>query len=108
MMRRVPALSAFATTAFISHGARNWPFLMLIAHRVFAAASMRSVWRESNAGIWITSTTFAAGGAFWGLLVLVGTSSSASAFFALWVFCALTHPLPPYVFLLFCLRLSVE
>src|SRR5258708_2957271 len=62
MIFRVPAFSAFATTAFMSHGARNWPFLMLIAHPVFAAASIRSVWRESNAGIWIMSTTFAAGG----------------------------------------------
>jgi hypothetical protein len=47
-------------TFFMSHGARNWPFLMLIALPVAAAASSRSVWRLRKAGICSTSTASAA------------------------------------------------
>ena len=57
-----------ATTCFMSQGARNWPFLMLIARPVSAAASSRSVWRHRKAGICSTSTASADGRA---LLVLV-------------------------------------
>ena len=60
-MRRLPQLSALATTARMSHGARNCPFLRLTTAPVRAAAAIRSVWRESSAGICSTSTTSAAG-----------------------------------------------
>ena len=34
----------------MSSGARNWPFLMLTTLPVRAAATIRSVWRDRNAG----------------------------------------------------------
>ena len=43
----------------MSHGETNWPFLMLMAFSVLAAATSRSVWRQRNAGICSTSTTSA-------------------------------------------------
>ena len=43
----------------MSSGARNWPFLMLTTRPVFAAATMRSVCRDRNAGICRTSATSA-------------------------------------------------
>ncbi|MNN88629.1 hypothetical protein D3C81_2063360 [compost metagenome] len=43
----------------MSQGARNCPFLMLIALPVAAAASSRSVWRDRKAGICSTSTASA-------------------------------------------------
>ena len=44
----------------MSSGARNWPFLRLTTRPVFAAATIRSVCRERNAGICRTSATSAA------------------------------------------------
>ena len=46
-----------ATTFFMSHGARNCPFLIFTTRPVFAAAISRSVWRHRKAGICSTSTT---------------------------------------------------
>ena len=57
--RRSPP--AWPRTCFMSQGARNWPFLTLIARPVSAAARSRSVWRQRKAGIWSTSTTSATG-----------------------------------------------
>jgi len=48
---RLPAWLTLAATCFMSQGARNWPFLMLMARPVAAAASRRSVWRQRKAGI---------------------------------------------------------
>jgi hypothetical protein len=57
-MLSVPdAAFAFATTCFISPGARNWPFLMLTGRPARATAWMKSVWRHRNAGVCSTSTT---------------------------------------------------
>ena len=56
---RLPAPVTLATTFAMSHGARNWPFLTLIAAPVAAAAASRSVCRQRKAGIWSTSTTSA-------------------------------------------------
>ena len=50
-----------AATFFMSQGARNWPFLTLIARPVAPAASSRSVWRHRKAGICRTSTASATG-----------------------------------------------
>ena len=57
----VPVLASLEATFFMSQGARNWPFLTLIALPVSAAASSRSVWRDRKAGIWSTSTASATG-----------------------------------------------
>ena len=62
----LPAAVALAMTFFMSHGARNWPFLMLTARPVRAAATIRSVWRQRKAGICRMSTTSAAG-AHWSI-----------------------------------------
>ena len=40
----------FATTFFMSQGARNCPFFTLTARPVCAAATRRSVWRQRKAG----------------------------------------------------------
>ena len=42
---------------------RNCAFLIFTVLPVFAAATSRSVWRQRNAGIWITSTTSPTGAA---------------------------------------------
>jgi hypothetical protein len=55
------AAFAFATTCFISPGARNWPFLMLTGLPARATAWMKSVCRHRNAGVCSTSTTLATG-----------------------------------------------
>jgi len=52
----LPEPEIFATTFFMSQGARNWPFLTLTTLPVFAAAIRRSVWRLRKAGIWRIST----------------------------------------------------
>ena len=57
----LPAPTTLAMTFFMSQGARNWPFLMLMARPVAAAASSRSVWRDRKAGICSTSTASATG-----------------------------------------------
>ena len=46
----------FATTFFMSQGARNWPFFTFTTLPVLAAAMSKSVWRERNAGICRIST----------------------------------------------------
>jgi hypothetical protein len=51
-----PAAVIFSTTFCMSQGARNWPFLTLIAFPVLAAATRRSVCRHKKAGICSTST----------------------------------------------------
>ena len=43
----------------MSQGARNWPFLTLMARPVSAAAMRRSVWRQRKAGICRMSATSA-------------------------------------------------
>ena len=57
----MPVEAILAAAFFMSHGARNWPFLMLIGLPVAPAASSRSVWRHRKAGICRTSTTSATG-----------------------------------------------
>src|ERR1044071_6653262 len=54
------ASRAFSTTYFMSPGARNWPFLMLTGFPAPAAAWIKSVCRQRNAGVCSTSTTAAA------------------------------------------------
>ncbi len=56
----LPLPSSLFTVYRMSCGATNWPFLTLIVRPVRAAATSRSVWRQRNAGIWITSRTSAA------------------------------------------------
>ncbi|MCY1446458.1 hypothetical protein D9M71_630270 [compost metagenome] len=46
---------------FISCGARNWAFLMLITAPVLAMATTRSVCRDRKAGSWMMSQTSATG-----------------------------------------------
>ncbi|MNG22970.1 hypothetical protein D3C84_1075210 [compost metagenome] len=46
---------------FISWGARNWAFLMLITAPVLAMATTRSVCRDRKAGSWMMSQTSATG-----------------------------------------------
>jgi hypothetical protein len=48
----------------MSSGAMNCPFLTFTHFPLFAAAAIRSVWRESRAGIWRTSATAAASSAW--------------------------------------------
>ena len=55
----------------MSLGATNWPFLRFTPRPVRATASTRSVWRQRKAGIWMMSTTSAAGPT-WRDLVDVG------------------------------------
>src|SRR5688572_6520558 len=59
MMSSLPTARALSTTFFMSHGERNWPFLMLTGLPAFATAWMKSVWRHSIAGVCSTSTTAA-------------------------------------------------
>ena len=51
----------FSIIFFTSHGERNWPFFTFTGFPVFAAASIRSVCLHKKAGIWIVSSTSAAG-----------------------------------------------
>ena len=53
------AARALSITFFMSPGARNWPFLMFTGLPDWATARMKSVWRQRNAGVCSTSTTFA-------------------------------------------------
>ncbi len=41
----------------MSHGDRNWPFLMLTGRPAEQTLRMKSVWRTRNAGVCNTSTT---------------------------------------------------
>ena len=67
----------------MTEGAQNWPFLICTTRPVRAAATMRSVWRHRNAGIWIMSATF----------------PTASAWLASWMSVMTGRP---YVSLTFC------
>ncbi len=60
---------------FISWGARNWAFLMLITAPVLAMATTRSVCRERNAGSWMMSQTSATGAAWKGSWTSVMTGT---------------------------------
>ncbi len=57
----MPVEATLPATFFMSHGARNWPFLMLTGFPVLPAAIIRSVWRHRKAGVWMISTTSATG-----------------------------------------------
>src|SRR4029077_3071379 len=54
-----PVERALSTTFCISHGERNWPFLMLTGLPCEAVLRMKFVWRHRNAGVCSTSTTAA-------------------------------------------------
>ncbi len=58
-MSWLPTSKAFCTTFFMSHGARNWPFLMFTGLPARATFWMKSVWRARKAGVCSTSTTAA-------------------------------------------------
>src|SRR5215471_16194239 len=75
----LPAATAFSIACRMSSGARNCPFFTLTARPVFAAAWIRSVWRERNAGICSTSATSAAGAACDGswMSVRIGTPAAS-------------------------------
>src|SRR5437870_4144335 len=60
-MASLPFDRILSTTFFMSRGATNCPFFTFTGLPVAAAARIRSVWRQRNAGIWITSRTSAAG-----------------------------------------------
>src|SRR5690606_25228010 len=53
----LPVDLAFSTTGFMSHGERNWPFLMLTGLPALQTLRMKSVCRTRNAGVCSTSTT---------------------------------------------------
>src|SRR5690242_10270776 len=53
----LPVERAFSTTFFMSHGERNWPFLMLTGKPALQTLRMKSVCRHRNAGVCSTSTT---------------------------------------------------
>ena len=57
MICSLPVALAFSTTGFMSHGAKNWPFLMLTGLPAEHTLRMKSVWRTRNAGVCSTSTT---------------------------------------------------
>ena len=57
MIWLLPVDLAFSTTGFMSHGDRNWPFLMLTGLPVAQTLVMKSVCRTRNAGVCSTSTT---------------------------------------------------
>ena len=57
MMSALPIALALSATWTISHGERNWPFLMFTGFPQRATAWMKLVWRHRNAGVWSTSTT---------------------------------------------------
>ena len=59
--RRLPVAKTLSTTGPMSQGAMNWPFLILTALPVWAAATSRSVWRQRKAGICKTSKTCGGG-----------------------------------------------
>ncbi len=59
MRQSLPALRALATTLRMSHGDRNWPFLMLTGLPWRATFWMKSVCRHRNAGVCSTSATAA-------------------------------------------------
>ena len=52
----LPASRAFSATRPISCGERNWPFFRFTILPVATAASIKSVWRQRNAGICKMST----------------------------------------------------
>src|SRR5574343_579796 len=53
----LPVARALAATCFISHGDRNWPFLMFTGRPAEATFWMKSVCRHRKAGVCSTSTT---------------------------------------------------
>jgi hypothetical protein len=57
----LPEARTFSTTLTMSLGATNWPFLTFTGRPLVAQATIRSVCRQRNAGIWSTSSTWAAG-----------------------------------------------
>src|SRR3569833_1864722 len=59
MMAWLPVERALSTTFFISHGERNWPFLMLTGLPWEDTFNMKLVCRHRNAGVCMTSTTAA-------------------------------------------------
>src|SRR3546814_4291949 len=59
MMSGLPVALALSTTGFISHGDRNWPFLMLTGLPALQTLVMKSVGRTRKAGVCSTSTTLA-------------------------------------------------
>ena len=58
-IRSLPVEATLAVDFFMSHGARNWPFLTFTTLPVAPAASSKSVWRQRKAGICRISTAFA-------------------------------------------------
>ena len=59
MICSLPTARALSTTFCMSHGARNWPFLMLTGRPWRATFWMKLVWRHRKAGVCSTSTTAA-------------------------------------------------
>ena len=57
MMSLLPVDLAFSTTGFMSHGDRNWPFLMFTGLPALHTFLMKSVCRTRKAGVCNTSTT---------------------------------------------------
>jgi hypothetical protein len=55
----LPVERALSTTFCISHGDKNWPFLMFTGLSIDDTPTMKLVWRHRNAGVCITSTTAA-------------------------------------------------
>ena len=59
MICSLPVERALSTTFCISHGERNWPFLMLTGLPCEQTLTMKLVWRARKAGVCMTSTTLA-------------------------------------------------
>ena len=78
-MRPLPVEAILAATFAMSQGARNWPFLTLIAAPVRPAASRRSVCRDRKAGICSTSTASATGAQWSGRWTSVRTGQPMRA-----------------------------
>ena len=70
-----PARRAFSTTCPISAGERNWPFFRFTIWPVSTAASIKSVWRQRNAGICRMSTTSPATAAWVSVWMSVSTGT---------------------------------
>ena len=107
-MRVAPKLSSLAVTCCMSQGARNWPFLMLIARPVSAAARSRSVWRQRKAGICRTSTTSATGLHCQLSWTSVSTGRPVASFTAARISMPLSRPMPRALEALVRLALSNE
>src|SRR5829696_2962103 len=80
MTLRLPVAVTFSIACRMSSGARNWPFLRFTARPVRAAAAIRSVCRERNAGICRICATSATGAACAGswMSVRMGTSAASA------------------------------